>query len=413
MKRPSSRPRSAAESRDTCPRALAIRFPRAGRARPQSRPRTGFGADRNPSGRLGPGRLARLVGATLAALFAACSDDDGTGPDGGSLAGRALVVNSVAGTLSVVGRDADGRLVAQNDAVELGAGSTAVTLAVGEGAVAIPDAGTSRLLVLEESTLDQRCAAALPPGSSPNGAAIAGGKAYVSLLIAGAVARVDLGTCSVEVTMPVGPAPFDVEAVGSDVLVVVSNIDLVSGTFPPPRLGPSFVAFLDAATLAVEDTVETGGVNAQFAAVDRDGDLLVVNTGDFGGGNSSVAVLDPGGHRFVGAFPIGDSAVDVAVAPSNLAYVTSFSDGLYVFDADANRVVRGRDDPLSADSLGHHRGAAGVAVDRNGNVLSVYSGFCATPGSVFLFEPSGALVDSVAVGICPIGIQLETSARPD
>ncbi len=370
----------------------------------------------------GTGRVSRratgmVVAASLAlgSLFLlSCSDEDGIGPLAGALGGRAFVVNSVGGTLSVVGRGADGRLAAQNDVVELGPAANAVTLAVGDGVVAVPDGATSRLVVLEESNLAQRCVATLPAGSSPNGVAIADGKAYVSLILADALARVDLASCAVEAQAPVGPAPTDVEVMGETVIVVVSNIDLRAPTLPLPRFGPGYVAFLEASSLALQDTVETGGFNPQFAAFDRDGDLLVVNTGDFFGGNSSLAILDPMARRFSAAFSIGDSAVDVAVSPSNLAYVSSFSDGLYVFDATANRVLRDASNPLFAPaSGGGRRGSSGVAVDRRGNVLSVFSSDFATPGIVFLFDADDVLADSVSVGIGPVGVQLESSAHPD
>jgi hypothetical protein len=52
-------------------------------------------------------------------------------------------------------------------------------------------------------------------------------------------------------------------------------------------------------------------------------------------------------------------------------------------------------------------------VDRRGNVLSVFPGDFATPGTVFLFDIDEILADSVNVGIGPIGVQFESSARPD
>ncbi|MFN2431501.1 MAG: hypothetical protein ABR599_01535 [Gemmatimonadota bacterium] len=353
-----------------------------------------------------------LLSPALAAVLTACSGESGTDPQPGPLAGRAFVVNSLAGTLSIVGLTADGELEAQNDVVELGAGANAVTLAVGEGVVAVPTQ-TSRLLVFDEATLARRCSAALPPGSSPQGVAIAGGDAFVTLLVSGELARVDLATCEVEQVGPVGASPADVEVLGETLLVVVGNIDLSTGANPPPRIGESYVAFVDALTLEVRDTVGTGGFNAQFAALDRTGDLLVVNTGDFGQRNSSLVVLDPiARRRRSGPVPIGDSAADLAVGPDNLAYVTSFSDGLYAFDATAGRVLRGPANPLSADSAGLHRGSSGVAVDRAGNVLSVYFGDFVTPGKVFLFDAGQTLSDSVRVGVGPFGAAFETSARP-
>lgn len=350
--------------------------------------------------------------AATALLWLACTGDGG-GFDPGPLAGRAFVVNSISGTLSIVGRNpGDGGLVAQNDVVELGPDANAVTLAVGEGVVAVPTQA-NRLLVFEEGTLAQRCSAALPAGSSPLGVAIAGGRAYVSLLRSGQVARVDLAGCEVEQVAPVGPAPAGVVASGAALLVVVGNIDL--SAFPPPRLGESYVAVMDPATLALLDTTGTGGFNAQFAALDREGDLLVVNSGDFGLGNSTISVLDPAAQRMTaGPFALGEFGGTVAVGPSNRAYVTSFNDGLYVFDASANRVVRGPENPLFAPGqAGERRGSGGVAVDRRGNVLSVFFGDFATPGKVFLFDDAEALVDSATVGIGPFGIELERSAQPD
>lgn len=358
--------------------------------------------------------LAGRVALVAALSFGACSD--GTGPEPvGALAGRAFVVNSIGETLSIVGRSEDtGDLVARNDVVELGPSSFAVTIAVGEGAVVVPAGGTSRLLVFDEETLARRCAAELPLASSPFGVTVAGGDAYVSLLLAGAVARVDLATCAVEAVAPVGPAPADIEVLGGRAMVVVGNIDLTQGLNPPPRLGPSYVAFLDALTLALEDTVGTGGFNAQFAALDRDGELIVVNTGDFNQGNSTVSVIDPAGRRLLaGPLPIGDSAGELSVAPDGRAYVTSFTEGLYVFDTRSNEVLRSTTNPLSADSAGVRRGSSGVAVDRRGNVLSVYFGNAATPGQVFLFDRTEALVDSVAVGVGPFAVALEEEAQPE
>jgi hypothetical protein len=355
--------------------------------------------------------IAALV---LSVVLAACSDEDPVGLDSGPLAGRVFVVNSLGGTLSIVGRTAEGRLSAQNDVVELGPGANSVTLAVEEEFVAVPDGFTNRLLVFDERTLAPRCSASLPAGSSPNGVTIGGGAAYVSLLIAGSVARVDLATCSVERIGEVGPGPADLELHGDRLLVVVGNLDFSTGAFPIPRLGPSYVAVLDPLTLALRDTISTGGFNAQFAALDGDGDLLVMNSGDFGGNNSSLSVLDPIAERLVaGPFPLGDFGTDIVVGPDNTAYVTSFSDGLYVFDASANRVLRGGDNPLAAPPAeGSPRGSSGVAVDRRGNVLSVFFGPGQTPGQVFLFDAEEVLVDSVSVGFGPVGAQFEEAAQP-
>lgn len=384
------------------------------RSRSQAPPGFRHLSSRAPAA-LRAGRLPRLLGVfSLGLLGVACSDDGPTGPELGVLAGRAFVVNDVGGTISVVGRDGAGRLVAQNDLVELGAGSTAVTIAVAEGIVVVPTGATNQVLVFEEATLARRCAADLPPGSSPGAAAIAGGRAYVSLLLADAVARVDLATCAVEQIAPVGVAPVDVEVLGGTLLVVIGNIDLQSGQFPPPRLGESYVAFVDATTLAVLDSASTGGFNAQFAAFDRQGELLVVNSGDFGVGNSTLVALDPLARRLAaGPFPIGDFGGNLAVGPDNLAYISSFNDGLYVFDATANRVVRGASNPLFApDSSGGRRGASGVAVDRRGNVLSVSFGDAVTPGQVFLFDATETLADSVSVGVGPFAVQFEEEAQP-
>jgi DNA-binding beta-propeller fold protein YncE len=161
--------------------------------------------------------------------------------------------------------------------------------------------------------------------------------------------------------------------------------------------------------------VLTRGTNPQFAALDRDGDLLVVNSGEFLAGNSTLVVLDPIARRLTaGPFALGDFGGVVAVGPDNRAFVTSFADGLYVFDATANRVLRSAANPLFApDSVGRPRGSSGVAVDRRGNVLSVLFGDAVTPGKVFLFDAAEALVDSVSVGVGPFAVELEEEARPE
>jgi DNA-binding beta-propeller fold protein YncE len=376
-------------------------------------PTARISSSRSASGRAASrARLRRSRGSVLGALAAvvllaaACSDS--MGPVDRRFSEVAVVVNSVGGTLSLVGRSGlDGRLVAENDVRELGPGANAVTLAFAEQSVAVPVGATDSLLVFEPPgfpSLFRRCAAALPAGGSPGGVAIARGDAYVSLLVSGQVARVDLQTCAIERIAPVGPGPADVEVLDGTVMVVVGNLDFSTGGIPP-RLGESYVAFLDAGTLTLRDTIGTLGFNAQFAALDLDGDLLVVNSGDFGSGNSTITVIDPALHRVeAGPFPLGEFGVDVAVGPDNRAYITSFADGLYVFDAGANRLLRGRENPLFAPGpAGARRGSSGVAVDGDGNVLSVFFGDAATPGEVFLFNDEGVLVDSAEVGLGPVG----------
>ncbi|MBA2565068.1 MAG: hypothetical protein H0V09_06555 [Gemmatimonadetes bacterium] len=376
-------------------------------------------------------RRAASLGSLLAVFAAAGCSGDGTGPDEVSgLRDAAIVVNSLGGTLSFVGREReDGPLVAVNDAVELGPGANAVTLAIGEESVVVPVGGTDSLLVFappSSGEIARRCAAALPAGSSPNGVVIApggfggggsaaAGDAFVSLLLSGEVARVDLGTCQVEAIAVVGAAPADLEVVGDELVVVVSNLDLSGGGFPVPRLGEGFVAVLDPLTLAIRDTFGTGGFNPQFATVDREGDLLVVNSGDFGAGNGSLSVLDvEGGRRTAGPFPLGDFPADLAMGPDNRAYVTSFSEGLYVFDATANVVLRGAGAALAAPPRGEEvRGSSGVSVNEDGEVLSVFFNDGVTPGTAFLFDAQGALVDSVGVGLGPFSARFVDEARFD
>jgi hypothetical protein len=360
------------------------------------------------------GAGATRLGLALVALAAACSNGIEPGEQEFELREAAVVVNSIGGTLSLVGRDPDGRFVARNDVVELGPAANAVNVAVaadadGDTVAAVPVGATDSLLVFEVDAADamirRRCAAGLTPGGSPSNATIANGKAYVTQLVSGEIARVDARTCRVEATAAVGPGPVDVKVFGGTVIVVVGNLDFSAGGFPA-RLGPSYLALLDPLTLAVEDTVGTMGFNAQFAAIDRDGELLVTNSGDFGAANGSIVVINPGARSVTaGPIPLGEFPAEIAIGPGNVAYVSSFSDGLYTFDAGSNQVVRGPEDPLRPpDDGGRRRGSSGVAIGARGQVLSTVFGDAATPGKIFLFDDSGALADSASVGVGPIGV---------
>lgn len=335
-------------------------------------------------------------------IFSACGDDNNPMAGNGGAGQKAFVLNSIAKTISVINLDS---LTVQNDAISLGANSSAVGFSVRGERALVPNGSENNVLILDVTNLTIAGIIDLPDGSGATGSAfLDDNTAFVCNLNLGSVSRLNLSNLTVAATTQVGQVPSDVAVVAGKVFVANANIDLT--TFQP--IGNGAVSVIDPRTNQVTNTIDTGATNSQFFAIDPDGDLIVISSGGFGAGNGAVTVIDPASENVTGGpFVIGDFPGEVNISPTGIAYVASFSNGLYAFNTRTNTVLRSGQNALAVTTPGGTVfGAAGVDFDAAGNIYSVNFGDAVTPGTVYIFNSTEMLTDSVKVGIGPFAIAI-------
>lgn len=357
-------------------------------------------------------RIARRTGALVALLAtAACGDDEPTTPASREfLRGTAqdaqvgVVVNSLAKSISLfqLGDPEEQRQIA------LGASSavtpTTVSIRGRRAIVPLGNAASVALIDLAGERVERFFT--LPSGNATGGTFADDTTILVANLIDDYVGRATTGQASGAITQtaPVAPAPAQVLMARGRALVISGNLD---ADFAP--IGNSVVTALDPATLAVLGTAQSGGTNAQSAAIGPDSLLYVLNTGDYVR-QGSLTIVDPRTMAVVTTVAdMGVGAGSITIDADGLAYISGYAFGTYVWDTRTRTFVRGADNPVCArlasdDSC---RGAFDARADENGRVYQLFFGSQGLPPQIFVYSPgSFTLTDSIATAAGPSAIDI-------
>lgn len=358
--------------------------------------------------------LHRSALLTLITLSAACSSDKPTGPAiSGFLRGTSsnhqigIVVNSTghAVTLFQLGDPTNTKQVA------LGASNaiTPVALSVRAENAAVPLGDASSVALINLNTLAITRFFLFAAGNTTGQAFVDDTTIFADNSDSGYVGRFTTGQASdtISDTVHVAPSPTDIEVSGSRVLVISANLD---SDFLP--IGNGIVTAIDPHTLAVLDTVSTGGTNATTGAIGPDGNLYVVNTGDFVS-PGSMTIINPATLAVIkNVDNVGVGPGSIAIDSRGLVYISSFAGGTVVWSINSQSFVRSPDNPLCAPiSGGGCRGAFDARPDSAGNVYQVFFG---SPSQnlnpyVFVYKAGTyALTDSINVGPGPSAIRIAT-----
>jgi hypothetical protein len=345
-----------------------------------------------------PLRSLPLALAGLVAALAGCSSD---ATDPTSIAGQEVLVavNSTEASLSVVPVDS----LAKAFKIPLGGTSaTPVGLSARGGVAIVPLGFENAVAVVDLRARSVLRTIPLADRSGATGSAIVDDSiAYVANPNLNTVTRINYRTGDTA-SVAVGAYPQGVAAVKGRVYVINGNLDAAS--FTPA--GPSWLTVIDPKTnrrVAGADSIALGGPgNAGFADVDYDAGLLyVMSTGDYASGEGQLAVVSASSHSVVatqagfGTGP-GNPALD---RKNDRIYVSSYAEGVMVWDARARQLLRGAGDGLGVANN------AGVAVDAEGRVYALDSGPCAggVPGTATIFDAQYGQLGQVPLGECAVG----------
>ena len=183
--------------------------------------------------------------------------------------------------------------------------------------------------------------------------------------------------------------------------VFVVNGNLVN--FSPA--GESWLSVIDPLTNALASGIDSiplpGPGNAGFVELAGDGLLYVMSTGPYDGLTAGrINSVDPVGRTELESFGgFGTAPGPIATNGTDRLYVSSYSEGLMVYDLTAGKVLRGAGDGVAIPNN------SAVTVDGEDRVYALESGPCTggTPGVIHILRRNMSEVRAVNAGECPVG----------
>lgn len=179
-------------------------------------------------------------------------------------------------------------------------------------------------------------------------------EAYVSCNWTNSVKRIDLDAMSVGAEIPVETAPWGIVVTDGKAYVCNTNAVYEGQT---TTYGQGTVSVLDTATDSVIETVEVG-TNPTEVTTDGNGNVLVVCTGNYADIMGELYIIDSSSDTVADTIQLDTTPGKIAVAPSGIAYITSFA-GLIPVELSTQTVNA---------PLAEYAGGDGLTADADGNI---------------------------------------------
>ena len=267
------------------------------------------------------------------------------------------------------------------------------------GWAVVPLGAADAVAVIDLQTRTLVRTVALAAGSGATGSAIVDDSiAYVANPGLNTVTRVNYLTGDTTTGVTVGSAPQAAVYTRGRLFVLNGNLPAM---VPP---GPSWISIVDPLTnrlaTGIDSILMPGPGNAGTGAVAQDGVLYVMNTGPHDGlTEGRLTLIDPVGRRELANFAgFGTAPGAVATNGTDRLYVSSYTEGLMVFDLLNRSLTRGAGNgvPIPTNS--------GVAVDTHQRIYALEAGACAGgSGKVHILRTNLTESRALPVGGCPVG----------
>jgi len=316
----------------------------------------------------------------------ACEDDPEE-QDTPETALALYVMNSGATSLSLVDLETDAVL---NDVATLGQWPNQVTYHGGK--VYVVNSGTNNIMIFDPDNNFAAEAIVLGDGNNPMNLVIYDDNtAYVACSMSGKVLKVNLTTKTVDMEITAGTGTTGIAL--ADGKIYATN----TGFNSDYTYSPGTVTVINGATGAVVTTIDVG-LNPQAAAMDPDGLVHVVCTGDWGAtAAGAISVINPATDAVVQTIDIGGTPGSIAISESDgMAYLGVWGSGLLSYNWETYAVVNGIDDYIWGS------GGSGLTVDTEGNIfISIWS-----TDEVVKIAPDETLLATYAVSDSPSSLAL-------
>ena len=140
---------------------------------------------------------------------------------------------------------------------------------------------------------------------------------YVSLMLQNKVVKIDVIGGAIAQEIPTGVSPAGVAISNNKLYVVCSGYDFDSYTFNPSKLD-----IYDLSDYSLIDELDIG-LNAQYVAVDKIGNIHVVATGNYFDISGEAFIIDAAADQVINSIPLGGSPGQICVGPDNVAYIAA------------------------------------------------------------------------------------------
>jgi len=235
----------------------------------------------------------------------------------------------------------------------------------------------------------------LNPGSNPWAVEIADHKAYVTLWGSNEVAVIDLVSNTVTDVLDVGIAPEGMCLAGTE--LYVAN----SGFIGPGQHAAGSVTVINTATDQVTCKIPVG-LNAQWCAVNGQGEVAVVCSDLFAANNGRVFIIDPTTHTATDSLRVGGFPGPIAINSSGIGWMVEYGAGLLAVDTIQHTVLHDAEHSVDAGGLG----AIGLGLDAADRIHVALS----ADGLLTVVGPDGQLEDAFTVGPAPADVALYEAA---
>lgn len=323
-------------------------------------------------------KLTVLLTVALAVVFlGGCFEPPYEPPTGADANIAVYVLNSSGTSISVIDLEEDS---VYNDVATVGVWPNQIVYR--DEKLYCVNSGSNNITIYDVSTWDSETPIVLGEGHNPMKMAFYNDNtAYVSCSVSNKVLKLNIADKTVDREMPAGTGCTGI-AIAND-KVYAANTGYV---YDSPYLQGT-VNVYDAATgdsITVID-VET---NPQDIALDADGNLHVVATGDYGNTTGAISVIDPLTDQVTDTYTIGSTPGHITIDKlNNTGYCGVWGMGAIAYDTEDGSVV-------NSSFAGH--GGSGIMFFDNAVWISDWDA-----DKVYKYTTQNTVVDSFAVGDSP------------
>ncbi|MCP4703499.1 MAG: hypothetical protein GY865_02730, partial [candidate division Zixibacteria bacterium] len=167
---------------------------------------------------------------------------------------------------------------------------------------------------------------------------------YVTLMLTNKVVKIDVINGLIVDEIDTGISPTGIAIYDHKAFVVCSGYDFDTYTY-----NPSVLAIYDLSDNSLIDALDVG-LNAQFVAVDKTGQVHVVATGNYYDINGEVYIINGDSYETINSFAIGGSPGQLNIGPDDVVYIAAagwaMAGYIYSYNAITGELYHDSGNPL-------------------------------------------------------------------
>lgn len=226
------------------------------------------------------------------------------------------------------------------------------------------NSGSNNIMIFDADTWDAETPVDLGAGNNPmNMVFYSDDIAYVACSVSEKVLKVNVTTKTVLAQIDAGVGCTGILLTNGKIYTANTAYDGATYSY-----GQGTVTVIDPATDAVTTTIDVA-TNPQALALNSDGMIHVVSTGDYFSVFGTISVIDPATDTVTDTYEVGGSPGSIGIdTDNNLGYLGVWGSGAIVYNTATGDTVYGPSAPL------YGTGGSGLLVDPEGYLfLSVWS----------------------------------------